>query len=133
MLKGLDEKSESQFEYAIFSKTFQGKNIRKRPLVEEEENEDGEGDGSVIYQEKASRKTISCTFQLDLQSPTRILESTVDLSKSSFSFRVLKGNLKFKMIEQQHFRNWRLSSKDARAIRERALKQAEEALKGKSK
>lgn len=118
----------------FFKKPSKGKNIRKRPTVEEGENEDAEGDSSVIYTKKKPAVNSKLHFSTESSKSNKDTESNVDSKESRFHFESSKeiqvqndSRATATLETETDFSN------DARAIRERALKQAEAALKGKSK
>ncbi|KAK6158863.1 hypothetical protein DH2020_006177 [Rehmannia glutinosa] len=118
-------------------KSSKGKNIRKRTAIEEGEGEDEDSkvESSVLYNKK---KQAAADNKLRFSSgpvKTSTKESEVEKTKASvFEYESSK--------EIQVHNDSRATatletetdfSRDARAIRERVLKQAEEALKGKNK
>lgn len=118
----------------FFKKSSKGKNIRKRPTVEDGENEDAEGDNSVIYTKKKPAVNNKLHFSTGPSKSNKDTESNVDSQASRFHFESSKeiqvqndSRATATLETETEF------SKDARAIRERALKLADEALKGKSK
>lgn len=119
----------------FFKKPSKGKNIRKRPTVEEGENEDAEDDSSVIYtKKKPAAANNKLHFSTGPSKSNKDTESIVDSKSSRFHFESSKeiqvqndSRATATLETETEF------SKDARAIRERSLKQAEEVLKGKSK
>lgn len=119
----------------FFKKPSKGKNIRKRPTVEEGENEDAEGDSSVIYtKKKPAVANNKLHFSTGPSKSNKDTDSNVDSKAARFHFESSKeiqvqndSRATATLETETEF------SRDARAIREKALKQAEEALKGKSK
>ncbi|KAK4347696.1 hypothetical protein RND71_034035 [Anisodus tanguticus] len=119
----------------FFKKPSKGKNIRKRPTVEEGENEDAEGDSSVIYtKKKPAVANNKLHFSTAPSKSNKDTESNVDSKVSRFHFESSKeiqvhndSRATATLETETEF------SRDARAIREKSLKQADETLKGKSK
>ncbi|XP_009609000.1 zinc finger CCCH domain-containing protein 1 [Nicotiana tabacum] len=119
----------------FFKKPSKGKNIRKRPTVVEGESDDAEGESSVIYtKKKPAIADNKLRFSTGASKCNKATESNVDSKAPVFHFESSKeiqvqndSRATATLETETEF------SKDARAIRERALKQAEEALKGKSK
>lgn len=121
---------------SFFRKPSKGKNIRKRTAVEEAEgeDEDSKSGSAVVYSKK---KQSAADNKLHFSSgPLKIAkESEAENQKASVfeyeSSRVIQVQNDSKatatLETETDF------SRDARAIRERVLKQAEEALKGKNK
>ncbi|KAG8650752.1 zinc finger CCCH domain-containing protein 1 [Manihot esculenta] len=117
----------------FFRKPLKNKNIRKR-TVEEDEDEDSKSGSSLLQiQKKVPKLDNKLFFSTGPSKSSMSTESTVESNRSVFQFESSKE------IQVQHDSRATSTletetefSKDARAIRERALKQAEEALKGKN-
>lgn len=114
----------------FFRKPMKNKNIRKR-MIDEDEDEDSKTQTSLLHSQKKAPK-----------ADNKLYFSTGPLKKSSESNaepeRLLFQFESSKEIQVQHDSRATATletetefSKDARAIRERALKQADDALKGK--
>ncbi|RAL50674.1 hypothetical protein DM860_015821 [Cuscuta australis] len=120
---------------SFFRKPTKSKNIRKRAATEDEENEDSNAETSVVFNKKKpavadnklhfstgpSKRDVTSESDADLKTHTFHFESSggVQVQNDNRATATLETETEF--------------SKDARAIRERVLKQAEEALKGKDK
>ncbi|XP_031130811.1 zinc finger CCCH domain-containing protein 1-like [Ipomoea triloba] len=121
---------------SFFRKPSKAKNIRKRTAIEEGENEDGDSkdETSVVFNKKKPAVADNKLHFSTGPSKREITsESDAGSKKSLFQFessreiQVQNDNKATATLETEtEF------SKDARAIRERVLKQAEEALKGKN-
>lgn len=121
---------------SFFRKPSKAKNIRKRTAVEEGENEDSESkdETSVVFNKKKPAVADNkLHFSTGPSKREMTSESDVDSKKPLFQFdssreiQVQNDNRATATLETEtEF------SRDARAIRERVLKQAEEALKGKN-
>ncbi|XP_019178113.1 PREDICTED: zinc finger CCCH domain-containing protein 1-like [Ipomoea nil] len=121
---------------SFFRKPSKAKNIRKRTAIEEGENEDGDSkdETSVVFNKKKPAVADNKLHFSTRPSKREITsESDADSKRSLFQFessreiQVQNDNKATATLETEtEF------SKDARAIRERVLKQAEEALKGKN-
>ncbi|KAJ4837295.1 hypothetical protein Tsubulata_026370 [Turnera subulata] len=119
----------------FFRKPTKNKNIRKRTIQEDEEDEDTKETSSILNQKKAPKTDNSklyFTTGSSKQQSTTSTESNPEPKGKLFHFESSKE------IQVQHdsrataiLETETDFSRDARAIRERALKQAEEALKGK--
>ncbi|KAL3536717.1 hypothetical protein ACH5RR_000083 [Cinchona calisaya] len=120
---------------SFFKKPSKGKNIRKRPALEEDNgDEDSKDESAVIYNKKkptsadnklhfstgSSKRTVETETDVDSKSPFFQFESSKEI-------QVQNDNKATATLETETD-----FSRDARAIRERVLKQAQEALKGKS-
>ncbi|KAL0426106.1 UNVERIFIED_CONTAM: Zinc finger CCCH domain-containing protein 1 [Sesamum radiatum] len=120
----------------FFRKPSKGKNIRKRTALEEGEgdDEDSKVESSVVYNKKkqaaADNKLhfSSGPLKHSKESEVEKPKASVFEYESSKEIQVQNDNRATATLETEtEF------SRDARAIRERVLKQAEEALKGKKK
>ncbi|KAH6786102.1 hypothetical protein C2S51_038557 [Perilla frutescens var. frutescens] len=120
----------------FFRKPSKGKNIRKRPSVEETEgeDEDSKSGSSVVFSKKkqaaADNKLhfSSGPLKTSKESEAEKQKDSVFEYESSRVIQVQNDSKATATLETEtEF------SKDARAIRERVLKQAEDALKGKKK
>ncbi|CAK9313661.1 unnamed protein product [Citrullus colocynthis] len=119
---------------SFFRKPTKNKNIRKR-TVDEDEEDDSKTETSLLQNQKKTPKTESKLYFSS--GPSKISlsnESNVEPDKPIFQFESSKE------IQVHHDSRATATletetdfSRDARAIRERVLKQAEEALKGKGK
>ncbi|KAF3949393.1 hypothetical protein CMV_024731, partial [Castanea mollissima] len=118
----------------FFRKPSRNKNIRKR-TVDEDEEEDSKTEGSFLHSQK---KTIEPDnkryFSTGSSKNTTSNEAKEESEKPIFQFESSKE------IQVEHDSRATATletvtdiSRDARALRERSLKQAEEALKGKGK
>ncbi|KAK9279141.1 hypothetical protein L1049_012818 [Liquidambar formosana] len=118
----------------FFRKPSKNKNIRKRTF-DEDEDEDSKTESSVIHnQKKPPKPDNKLHFSTGPSKRSMSAASHVESDRPIFQFESSKE------IQVQHDSKVTATletetefSKDARAIRERVLKQAEEALKGKSK
>lgn len=116
----------------FFRKPLKNKNIRKR-TIEEDEDEDSKTETSLLHnQKKAPKPDNKLYFSTGPCKKSTSTESNVELDKPIFQFESSKE------IQVEHDSRATATletetefSKDARAIRERALRKAEEALKGK--
>ncbi|XP_019197518.1 PREDICTED: zinc finger CCCH domain-containing protein 1-like [Ipomoea nil] len=121
---------------SFFRKPSKAKNIRKRTAIEEGENEDGDpkDETSVVFNKKKPAVADNkLHFSTGPSKREMTSESDADSKKPLFQFessreiQVQTDNKATATLETEtEF------SKDARAIRERVLKRAEEALKGKN-
>ncbi|XP_022958735.1 zinc finger CCCH domain-containing protein 1 [Cucurbita moschata] len=119
---------------SFFKKPTKNKNIRKR-TVDEDEEESKSTETSVLQNQKKAPKTDSKLYFSSGPSKSNLTnESNVESDKPIFQFESSKE------IQVHHDSRATATletetdfSRDARAIRERVLKQAEEALKGKGK
>lgn len=119
---------------SFFRKPTKNKNIRKR-TVDEDEEEDSKAETSFLLNQKKAPKTESKLYFSSGPSKNSLSnESNVEPNKPIFQFESSKE------IQVHHDSRATATletetdfSRDARAIRERVLKQAEEALKGKGK
>ncbi|XP_073309201.1 zinc finger CCCH domain-containing protein 1-like [Primulina huaijiensis] len=122
----------------FFRKTSKGKNIRKRTTVEEGEegDEDSRIDKSVLFNKK---KQIVSDNKLHFSSgPTkRSLTSEDEVEKKKTTFFEFESSNEIQIHNDSRATSTLETetefSRDARAIRERVLKQAAEALKGNNK
>eukprot|EP00249_Psilotum_nudum_P011106 c22969_g1_i1 orf=646-1632(+) len=123
----------------FFKKHSKSKNLRKR--VAEEEDDEGDDTGSAIVAQKAKApKKVGGGLEFSSQAPV-VSESLISKNENSHINEVKGGSFLYessKEIQTQTDNRATAVSetetefnKDARAIRERVLKQAEEALKGK--
>uniref|UniRef100_A0A7C9D281 RING-type E3 ubiquitin transferase n=2 Tax=Opuntia streptacantha TaxID=393608 RepID=A0A7C9D281_OPUST len=119
---------------SFFRKPTKNKNIRKR-TIDEAEDEDNEMKGSVLNNVKKTSKADGKLYFSTGQSkrlasgePTEESKNALFHYESSKEIQVHNDSKATATLETETD-----FSRDARAIRERALKQAEEALKGKSK
>uniref|UniRef100_A0A5B7AEH6 Putative Zinc finger CCCH domain-containing protein 1 n=1 Tax=Davidia involucrata TaxID=16924 RepID=A0A5B7AEH6_DAVIN len=120
----------------FFRKPSKNKNIRKRMFDEDEnEDEDSKAERSVIHnKKKPSKPDNKLHFSTGSSKRSVSSESNVESDTPIFQFESSKeiqvqhdGRATATLETETEF------SKDARAIRERVLKQAEAALKGKNK
>lgn len=115
----------------FFRKPQRNKNIRKRPTEEEEDDDDGqeEADVSAIQRKKKPSRADNKLHFSSSDSSTKKVESveveTVFHFESSKEIQVQSDNRATASLETET-----AFDRDARAIRERTLKQAEENLKG---
>ncbi|CAK9140502.1 unnamed protein product [Ilex paraguariensis] len=132
-----DQPEQSEPVCNFFRKPSKNKNIRKRPSFQEEDNEDEDlkSEGAVVYNKKKptmadNRLHFSTgsserlkTSKSDAESETPIFQfessKEIQVQNDSRATATLETETEF--------------TKDARAIRERVLKQAEDTLKGKNK
>ncbi|KAI3444430.1 hypothetical protein Pfo_001095 [Paulownia fortunei] len=120
----------------FFRKPSKGKNIRKRTAIEEGEGEDEDSkvESSVLYNKKkqaaADNKLhfSSGPLKRPKESESEKTKASVFEYESSKEIQVHNDSRATATLETETD-----FSRDARAIRERVLKQAEEALKGKNK
>ncbi|KAG6393196.1 hypothetical protein SASPL_147432 [Salvia splendens] len=119
----------------FFRKPSKGKNIRKRTAVEEAEGEeeDSNSGSAVVYKKKqaaADNKLLFSSGPLKTSkgSEPEKQKETVFEYESSREIQVQNDSRATATLETETD-----FSRDARAIRERVLKQAEAALKGKNK
>lgn len=121
---------------SFFKKPSKAKNIRKRPAIEhgEDGNEDSKDESSVTFNKKKqvmpdnklhfstgpTKRSVNKESEEDSKTPFFQFESSkeIQVQNDSRATATLETETEF--------------SRDSRAIRERALKRAEEALKGKS-
>ncbi|GMH21736.1 hypothetical protein Nepgr_023578 [Nepenthes gracilis] len=128
------ETNESEQVCNFFRKPTKNKNIRKRP-IEENEDEDSKNEGSVLHSNKKPPKSDNkLYFSTGPSKQSEPDESVSELKNPLFQYesskviQVQNDNKATATLETEtEF------SRDARAIRERVLKQAEEALKGENK
>ncbi|KAJ7962552.1 Zinc finger CCCH domain-containing protein 1 [Quillaja saponaria] len=121
---------------SFFRKPVNRKNIRKR-TIDDEDDEDSKNESSLLNTQK---KTLKPDNKLYFSTgPSKISASTATLEPSKESEKPIFEFESSKEIQVQHDSRATATletetdfSKDARAIRERALKQAEENLKGTS-
>ncbi|XP_022134274.1 zinc finger CCCH domain-containing protein 1 [Momordica charantia] len=119
---------------SFFKKPTKNKNIRKR-TIDEDEEEDSKTETSLLLNQKKALKTESKLYFSSGPSKSSLSnESNVESDKPIFQFESSKE------IQVHHDSKATATletetefSRDARAIRERVLKQADEALKGKGK
>ncbi|CAJ1949854.1 unnamed protein product [Sphenostylis stenocarpa] len=119
---------------SFFRKPINKKNIRKRTIDDEDNVEDSNKETSLLHIQKKTLKPDNKLYFFTGSSKSSVsAESTEESGKPVFQFESSKD------IQVQHDSKATATletetefSKDARAIRERALKQASESLKGKS-
>ncbi|CAB4317410.1 unnamed protein product [Prunus armeniaca] len=113
----------------FFWKPLKKQNIRKRRVDEDEEEDDSKSGGtSLPSQRKASKLDGKLYFSSGLSKSSTPDSSAIFEFKSSKEIQVEHDSKATATLETEtEF------SRDARAVRERVLKLAEEALKGKSK
>lgn len=119
---------------SFFRKPTKNKNIRKR-TIDEAEDEDNEMKGSMLKNAKKTSKPDGKLYfstgqskRLPSSEPTEDPKNALFQYESSKQIQVHNDSKATATLETEtEF------SRDARAVRERALKQAEEALKGKNK
>ncbi|GMI89980.1 hypothetical protein like AT1G01350 [Hibiscus trionum] len=116
----------------FFRKPTKGKNIRKRTINEDEDEDSRNGSSLLQNQKKASKADNKLYFSTG-SSKTAAAESNREPDKPIFQFesskeiQVQNDSRATAILETEtEF------TKDARAIREKVLKRAEEALKGKN-
>uniref|UniRef100_A0A7N2R5A5 C3H1-type domain-containing protein n=1 Tax=Quercus lobata TaxID=97700 RepID=A0A7N2R5A5_QUELO len=120
----------------FFRKPSRNKNIRKRTVDEDEdEDEDSKTEGSFLHSQKKTIKPDNkLYFSTRSSKNTTSIEAKEESEKPIFQFdsskeiQVEHDSRATAMLETETD-----FSRDARALRERSLKQAEEALKGKGK
>ncbi|CAI9101124.1 OLC1v1038381C5 [Oldenlandia corymbosa var. corymbosa] len=129
-----EEQQQQQQVCSFFKKPTKNKNIRKRPTLEENDgDEDSKDEGTVTYKKKqvaaadnklyfstgSSKRQVDTGSDEDLKGPLFHYESSkeIQVNNDNRATATLETETEF--------------SKDARAVRERVLKQAEESLKGK--
>ncbi|KAI4333901.1 hypothetical protein L6164_018655 [Bauhinia variegata] len=120
---------------SFFRKPVNKKNIRKRTIDNEDDEEDSKSESSLLH---TQRKTLKPDNKLYFSSgPSKNSKSTEPSQQSEKAVFQFESS---KQIQVEHDSKATATletetdfSRDARAIRERALKQAEEALKGKGK
>ncbi|KAL4627748.1 hypothetical protein ACB092_05G188200 [Castanea dentata] len=129
------EKQQPKQVYNFFIKSSRNKNIRKR-TVDEDEKEDSKREGSFLHSQK---KTIKPDNKLYISTGSSnknkmSTEAKEESEKPIFQFESSKE------IQVEHDSRATATletetdfSRDARALHERSLKQAEEALKGRGK
>ncbi|KAL4627845.1 hypothetical protein ACB092_05G195100 [Castanea dentata] len=118
----------------FFGKPSRNKNIRKR-TVDGDEEEDSKTEGSFLHsQQKTIKPDNKLYFSTGSSKNTTSTEAKEESEKPIFQFESSKE------IQVEHDSRATATletetdfSRDARALRERSLKQAEEALKGKGK
>lgn len=121
---------------SFFRKPSKGKNIRKRTAIEEAEGDDGDTNSgsSVVYNKKkqagADNKLLFSSGPLKTSKDSEVEKDkhSVFEYESSRLIQVQNDSKATATLETETD-----FSRDARAIRERVLKQAQEALKGKNK
>ncbi|KAK9743148.1 hypothetical protein RND81_03G220200 [Saponaria officinalis] len=131
----LNEKNKSEQVCSFFRKPTKNKNIRKRTIDENEDNdEDGNTESSLLHNVKRPSKADNKLYFSTGTTKKPASESAEESSNAIFHYESSK------MIQVQNDSKATATletetdfSRDARAIRERALKQAQEALKGKNK
>ncbi|KAE8685606.1 Zinc finger CCCH domain-containing protein 1 [Hibiscus syriacus] len=116
----------------FFRKPTKGKNIRKR-TINEDEDEDSRNGSSLLQNQRKTSKADNKLYFSTASSRTSAAESNTEPDKPIFQFesskdiQVQNDSRATAILETEtEF------TKDARAIRERVLKRAEEALKGKT-
>ncbi|KAL9348199.1 hypothetical protein Peur_059565 [Populus x canadensis] len=114
----------------FFRKPMKNKNIRKR-MIDEDQDEDSKTQTSLLHSQKKAPKADSKLY-FSTGPSKKSSESNAEPERLLFQFESSKE------IQVQHDSRATATletetefSKDARAIRERALKQADDALKGK--
>ena len=118
----------------FFRKPSRNKNIRKR-TVNEDEKEDAKTEGSFLHSQKKTIKPDNKLYFSTGSSKNKMsTEATEESEKPIFQFESSKE------IQVEHDSRATATletetefSRDARALRERSLKQAEDALKGRGK
>lgn len=120
---------------SFFRKPSKAKNIRRRPTAEDGENEEDDSkDESVVKYNKKRQATPDNKLHFSTGSSKRSMDKETDVDTKTPFFQFESS----KEIQVQNDSRATATletetdfSRDSRAIRERALKQAEEALKGK--
>lgn len=133
-LEETGDKQTSEQVCSFFRKPSRNKNIRKR-MVEEDDDEDSKMESSVLHNQKKPQRTGNKLYFSTGSSKSSVsAESKVDSDKTIFQFESSKE------IQVEHDSRATATletetefSKDARAIRERVLKQATNEISGKSK
>lgn len=127
------EKQQSEPVCNFFRKPTKNKNIRKR-MHDEDENEDSKTGTSVLHQQKKPPKPDNKLYFSTGSSRKSTTDEPNKESEPIFQFESSKE------IQVQHDSRATATletetdfSRDARAIRERVLKQSQDALKGKNK
>ncbi|RVX10071.1 Zinc finger CCCH domain-containing protein 1 [Vitis vinifera] len=127
------EKQQSEPVCNFFRKPTKNKNIRKR-THDEDENEDSKTGTSVLHQQKKPPKPDNKLYFSTGSSRKSTMDEPNKESEPIFQFESSKE------IQVQHDSRATATletetdfSRDARAIRERVLKQSQDALKGKNK
>ncbi|GLT61012.1 hypothetical protein SLA2020_337480 [Shorea laevis] len=117
----------------FFRKPTKNKNIRKRAVEEDEDEDSGSAPSLLHNQKKATRPDNKLFFSTGPSKSSLTTEPDPESNKPIFQFESSKE------IQVQHDNKATATletetefNKDARAIRERVLRRAEEALKGKS-
>lgn len=118
---------------SFFRKPVNKKNIRKRTVDNEDNEDDSNNEGSLMHvQKKTMKPDNKLFFSSGSSKSSASTEPNEESEKHGFHFESSKE------IQVQHDSKATATletetdfSKDARAIRERALKQASESLKGK--
>ncbi|GKV28667.1 hypothetical protein SLEP1_g37688 [Rubroshorea leprosula] len=117
----------------FFRKPTKNKNIRKRAVEEDEDEDSGSAPSLLHHQKKATRPDNKLFFSTGSSKSSLTTEPGPESNKPIFQYESSKE------IQVQHDSKATATletetdfNKDARAIRERVLKRAEEALKGKS-
>uniref|UniRef100_A0A1J3F1M3 Zinc finger CCCH domain-containing protein 1 n=1 Tax=Noccaea caerulescens TaxID=107243 RepID=A0A1J3F1M3_NOCCA len=123
------EESQSQQVCTFFKKPSKAKNIRKRRADAEEEDGDSKGESSILNNLKKVAKPDSKLFFSSGPSKSEAPEKPVVFHyESSKEIQVQNDSRATATLETETDFN-----QDARAIRERVLKRADEALKGNKK
>ncbi|XP_048140940.1 zinc finger CCCH domain-containing protein 1-like [Rhodamnia argentea] len=133
-LEETSEKQTSEQVCSFFRRPSKNKNIRKR-MVEDDDDEDSKTESSVLRtQRKPQRTDNKLYFSTGSSKSSVSAESKIDSDKTIFQFESSKE------IQVEHDSRATATletetefSKDARAIRERVLKQATNEMSGKSK
>eukprot|EP00250_Pteridium_aquilinum_P001482 c11673_g1_i1 orf=546-1547(+) len=129
---GEQNAGEKNVETCFFKKSRGNKNMRKRPTGEEETNDDDVG-SAVVQKAKSARKTDNNLEFSSSQGSSVVKEATTEeQEKKTFFYESTReiqtqsdSRATATLETETEF------DKDARAIRERVLKQADEALRGK--
>ncbi|MED6142762.1 hypothetical protein PIB30_000322 [Stylosanthes scabra] len=119
---------------SFFRKPINRKNIRKRAIDSEDEGDHSKDENSLLHsQKKALKPDNKLYFSTGPSKSSASTQPSEESEKTGFHFESSKE------IQVQHDSKATATletetdfSRDARAIRERALKQAEESLKGKA-
>ncbi|XP_059634343.1 zinc finger CCCH domain-containing protein 1-like [Cornus florida] len=129
-----NESQQSEQVCNFFRKPSKNKNIRKRTLDDENEEEDSKTETLFVNKKKPPKPDNKLHFSTRPSKRTVSSESDIDSNASMFQFesskeiRVQDDSRATATLETETD-----FSRDARAIRERVLKKAEDALKGKEK
>ncbi|KAL9234539.1 hypothetical protein vseg_009398 [Gypsophila vaccaria] len=136
---GLNENNKSEQVCSFFKKPIKNKNIRKRPVNEDGHDDDDDGDDqntetSLLRDVKRPFKTDNKLYFSTGMTKKSVSESAEEPRDAIFHYE----SSKMVQVQTDNKATATLEtetdfSRDARAIRERALKQAQEALKGKNK